>query len=247
LYKALVASNLIIEDNNLHPDTPPNNNTTSISIMSTKVGKKKKRRDSSGEDDDDSDSQPKRKQKSSTRQKKPKEQKPVIYCICRQPDDGERPMIGCDGCEEWFHFECLNMNKADQQRVQALERYYCPTCEKTGETGKQREGGYDDGDDDNQEGEGENQDAAAGGAAATSTVASNIPQPDCCVPRPVDSTAAYLGVCATIACGKPATLGPCPSCAQQHIKEQYWCCQTCFQANWVYHYANNCGMPKPAA
>ena len=24
----------------------------------------------------------------------------VLYCHCRQPDDG-RPMIGCDSCEEW--------------------------------------------------------------------------------------------------------------------------------------------------
>ena len=29
-----------------------------------------------------------------------------VYCICRLPDHGGQ-MIGCDGCDEWFHSECL--------------------------------------------------------------------------------------------------------------------------------------------
>lgn len=24
-----------------------------------------------------------------------------VFCICRGPDDGERPMIQCDHCDEW--------------------------------------------------------------------------------------------------------------------------------------------------
>jgi len=200
-----------------------------VENISTKPGKKKKRKASSG-DDDDSDV-PKPRKKQSTRKKEPKV---VIYCICHQPDDGERPMIGCDGCQEWFHFDCLGMDKNEQLRVQAQERYYCPQCEKSGEGGKQH---YDE---DAGEDAGE-----ATHAAPAAQVVSNTPQPDCCVPRPQTEGVAVLGTCATIGCGKPATLGPCPTCTEMRVKEQYWCCQSCFQANWVYHYNNNCGAGKP--
>lgn len=30
-----------------------------------------------------------------------------LYCICRQCDDGVRPMIDCSACDEWFHLECI--------------------------------------------------------------------------------------------------------------------------------------------
>mmetsp|Transcript_14848 Transcript_14848/g.25272 ORF Transcript_14848/g.25272 Transcript_14848/m.25272 type:complete len:96 (-) Transcript_14848:199-486(-) len=35
-----------------------------------------------------------------------KEEQPV-YCICRKAD--EMNMIQCDGCSEWFHFECMGI------------------------------------------------------------------------------------------------------------------------------------------
>lgn len=25
-----------------------------------------------------------------------------LYCVCRQPADDDRSMIGCDGCDEWY-------------------------------------------------------------------------------------------------------------------------------------------------
>lgn len=31
----------------------------------------------------------------------------AVYCICRQGDDGVRPMIDCSACDEWFHLECI--------------------------------------------------------------------------------------------------------------------------------------------
>ncbi|KAG0667712.1 hypothetical protein C6P45_005433 [Maudiozyma exigua] len=31
-----------------------------------------------------------------------------IYCICKKPDEGEL-MVGCDGCDDWFHFKCLRV------------------------------------------------------------------------------------------------------------------------------------------
>ena len=34
-----------------------------------------------------------------------------VFCICRTPYDSTRPMIQCDYCENWFHFDCVNMTK----------------------------------------------------------------------------------------------------------------------------------------
>ncbi len=30
-----------------------------------------------------------------------------LYCICKQPYDGEVFMICCDLCNEWYHGECV--------------------------------------------------------------------------------------------------------------------------------------------
>ena len=67
------------------------------------------------------------------------------YCVCRTPWDStdDRPMIGCDGegCEDWFHPECLGfqgMEKrganvllvdADGVKIDATEGFLCPLCE----------------------------------------------------------------------------------------------------------------------
>lgn len=44
----------------------------------------------------------------------------VLYCICRKPYD-QRPMIACDECDEWYHFDCVNM-------VSPPDIYICPAC-----------------------------------------------------------------------------------------------------------------------
>ncbi|KAH9620864.1 hypothetical protein KSS87_016795 [Heliosperma pusillum] len=44
----------------------------------------------------------------------------VLYCICRKPYD-QRPMIACDQCDEWYHFDCVNL-------VSPPEIYICPAC-----------------------------------------------------------------------------------------------------------------------
>ena len=31
-----------------------------------------------------------------------------LYCICRTADES-KPMIECEKCEEWYHFECVNL------------------------------------------------------------------------------------------------------------------------------------------
>ena len=54
------------------------------------------------------------------------ETKIPVYCICR---GAERPgMIGCDFCDEWFHPQCLRLNKEEVERL-AGETWRCPNCD----------------------------------------------------------------------------------------------------------------------
>ncbi|GMH09395.1 hypothetical protein Nepgr_011236 [Nepenthes gracilis] len=49
----------------------------------------------------------------------------VLYCICRKPYD-ERAMIACDQCDEWYHFDCVDL-------VSPPKIYICPACESLSE------------------------------------------------------------------------------------------------------------------
>ena len=41
----------------------------------------------------------------------------------------ERPnMIGCDFCDEWYHYNCLNLTKAEAKELTKKE-WTCPNCE----------------------------------------------------------------------------------------------------------------------
>ncbi|PIN05226.1 hypothetical protein CDL12_22235 [Handroanthus impetiginosus] len=44
----------------------------------------------------------------------------MLYCICRKPYD-RRAMIACDKCDEWYHFDCINISSAPKV-------YTCPAC-----------------------------------------------------------------------------------------------------------------------
>ena len=33
------------------------------------------------------------------------------FCVCKGIDDGIRPMIQCENCSDWFHFECVHIPK----------------------------------------------------------------------------------------------------------------------------------------
>ncbi|CAB4252730.1 similar to Saccharomyces cerevisiae YPL138C SPP1 Subunit of COMPASS (Set1C), a complex which methylates histone H3 on lysine 4 and is required in telomeric transcriptional silencing [Maudiozyma barnettii] len=57
-----------------------------------------------------------------------------VYCICKKPDEGEL-MVGCDGCDDWFHFKCLKMPNKYRRLVAA---FYCPYCQ-AGITGKDKD------------------------------------------------------------------------------------------------------------
>ena len=58
----------------------------------------------------------------------------ALYCVCRQPYDARRPMVGCDECDGWFHFECVGLvppsEMGDEVDAEAAapERYRCEAC-----------------------------------------------------------------------------------------------------------------------
>ena len=53
-----------------------------------------------------------------------KAKKVDVFCICRQPiDKSERTMLACDKCNEWFHLDCLKMEKVPRKR-----KWYCEKC-----------------------------------------------------------------------------------------------------------------------
>ncbi|EPS44299.1 hypothetical protein H072_1701 [Dactylellina haptotyla CBS 200.50] len=58
----------------------------------------------------------------------PKQPLETVYCICRRPDTGKW-MIGCDGCDDWFHGECVSLQPTDEDLV---DQYFCPGCQEKG-------------------------------------------------------------------------------------------------------------------
>lgn len=57
-----------------------------------------------------------------------------VYCICKRPDY-EELMVGCDGCDDWFHFTCLHI---PEQFKDLVFSFYCPYCQ-AGITGKNKD------------------------------------------------------------------------------------------------------------
>ena len=52
-----------------------------------------------------------------------------VYCVCQTSYDATRPMISCDACEGWFHYECCDMappllHEPEDESV----RFKCPPC-----------------------------------------------------------------------------------------------------------------------
>ncbi|XP_073316103.1 lysine-specific demethylase JMJ17 [Primulina huaijiensis] len=45
----------------------------------------------------------------------------MLYCICRRPYD-QRSMVACDKCNEWYHFDCVEISIAPKI-------YICPACD----------------------------------------------------------------------------------------------------------------------
>ena len=45
-----------------------------------------------------------------------------IYCICRMPNEKMHPMIQCESCYKWFHFDCVNYDSSLDWK--------CSTCKQ---------------------------------------------------------------------------------------------------------------------
>lgn len=45
------------------------------------------------------------------------------YCLCRRPYEGF--MIGCDGCDEWYHGSCIGVSENQADRY---DKYLCVRC-----------------------------------------------------------------------------------------------------------------------
>ncbi|KAM3176250.1 hypothetical protein ACTXT7_006901 [Hymenolepis weldensis] len=43
--------------------------------------------------------------------------------ICSLPGGD---MVGCDGCDDWFHFQCVGLHKAPE-----TEKWFCPSCTRS--------------------------------------------------------------------------------------------------------------------
>ncbi|KAJ1562317.1 hypothetical protein HK096_011402 [Nowakowskiella sp. JEL0078] len=69
---------------------------------------------------------PVKKRRSITSSLKKEENIVELYCICKQPFDERKPMIGCDFCEDWFHFSCVGL---EADKVASIDKYACPGCE----------------------------------------------------------------------------------------------------------------------
>ncbi|KAF9105607.1 hypothetical protein BGX27_009553 [Mortierella sp. AM989] len=52
-----------------------------------------------------------------------------LYCICKMPYYEGCFMIQCDGCDDWFHGDCVGVAEKDSKKV---DKYYCKRCEDKG-------------------------------------------------------------------------------------------------------------------
>lgn len=53
------------------------------------------------------------------------------YCLCRRTYDVQIPMLECDVCSEWYHFECVGLKApgaGDEGSDPVPDRFSCPVC-----------------------------------------------------------------------------------------------------------------------
>lgn len=55
-----------------------------------------------------------------------------LYCICKQPYNDMRPMLACDICDEWFHYECVGLlppsDEVEGEDYDGVQEYHCAKC-----------------------------------------------------------------------------------------------------------------------
>lgn len=50
------------------------------------------------------------------------------WCICKGPSD-DRAMIGCDCCDEWYHYNCIGLTLKQVKRMGTTsKKWICPSC-----------------------------------------------------------------------------------------------------------------------
>ena len=52
-----------------------------------------------------------------------------LFCVCQQPYDEDRFMVGCTECDGWFHGSCVGIS---ENEAQLLKVYVCAACDPTG-------------------------------------------------------------------------------------------------------------------
>ncbi|OAV96009.1 hypothetical protein PTTG_26495 [Puccinia triticina 1-1 BBBD Race 1] len=108
------------------------NGDVEVEEEAAKVGKrnprtstKKRPQQQEDEDDDDDDDQATQHSNDTETEENPDK----LYCICLGHDD-HTPMIQCEGCDNWFHFSCINLDATEAQEIEA---FYCQVCNATGD------------------------------------------------------------------------------------------------------------------
>jgi len=66
----------------------------------------------------------------SARRQGVREQTPpgMQYCFCHRPYEEGEEYVGCDGCNNWFHFDCVGVDRAAAALSDAP--WFCPDCKK---------------------------------------------------------------------------------------------------------------------
>ena len=50
-----------------------------------------------------------------------------VHCLCRRPNNEDRPMICCDSCNGWFHYDCVGL-PLPRGGAAAAHDFCCPLC-----------------------------------------------------------------------------------------------------------------------
>ncbi|KAH0977284.1 hypothetical protein GBA52_027003 [Prunus armeniaca] len=59
-----------------------------------------------------------------------KEMKENTYCKCEMPYNPDDLMVQCEGCSDWFHPACIDMNAEEAKR---LDHFFCEGCSSEGQ------------------------------------------------------------------------------------------------------------------
>ena len=71
-----------------------------------------------GEDDPDSSI-------ADSLEKEGEDEDKAVHCCCQQIFDDNSPMVHCDTCHEWYHYDCVSIS---HEQVKRTKKYTCPIC-----------------------------------------------------------------------------------------------------------------------